>query len=124
MPALRSKVIENSSDDVGIVDAGNDLDCATAEFADLDINAEYSLEAARPCHGLMLFGSGHRLVFSAPLATPRWGDPCTPTGIRCKDAVEPREIHPWSWNQSGESSDEIQRLEHYVRGAISPGCLE
>ena len=56
------KVIKNSSDDIGIFDARNNLDRTAAIVTDLDINAKHPLEAASPFHRAMLLGSGQRLV--------------------------------------------------------------
>ena len=47
------KVLENLLNDLGVLDAGNDLDVTAAVFADLNIDAENSLKSLHPGHGSM-----------------------------------------------------------------------
>ncbi len=90
LPALGAQVIEDSGDDVGIVDAGNDMqgrtnvtrgrtpgvtdfDCTAAMFANLDIELEYALETLSPSDGVMLCGSVQQLVSIAQFAALGFG---------------------------------------------------
>lgn len=78
LPVFGRQVVEDSRDDIGIFDAGDNPYRAATLFTDLDINAEYPLEAAGPRHRAVLFSGGHRPIFNAPLATPGWSDPRAP----------------------------------------------
>ena len=55
-------MIKDSTDDVGIVNAGNYSDRAAAMLTNLDIDAEYPFEAPRLGYSAMLFGGGQWLV--------------------------------------------------------------
>ena len=76
-PALAIQVIEDSGDDIGIFNASNDLHRATAEFAHLDIDAEYSFEAACPRHRAMLLCGGQQLTVGGLLnESSAWQQSC------------------------------------------------
>ena len=38
LPVLAVQMVEDSGDDVGVVDAGNDLDCTAAMLTDFNID--------------------------------------------------------------------------------------
>ena len=99
LPALRLKVIEDSGDDVGIVDAGNDPNRTPAMLADFDIDSEHPLETPCPSHGAVFFGSGHWLVGSASLAAPGRCDLGAPAAVGGEDSMEASEVDPGSWHQ-------------------------
>ena len=98
LPALRLKVIEDSGDDVGIVDAGNDPNRTPAMLADFDIDSEHPLETPCPSHGAVFFGSGHWLVGSASLAAPGRCDLGAPAAVGGEDSMEASEVDPGSWH--------------------------
>ena len=65
-----------------VLDAGDDLHCATTPLTPLDVDLEHALEAARPAHGEVSVGFGSLLSAGGVRAAPGRSDLRAPTAMR------------------------------------------
>ncbi len=95
-------MLEDERDYRRILYTRDDLDLTAAEFADLNINIEYALEALHPGHGAVSF---FRTLIK-PIRTTRFSlypnlaalggcDLNTEFTVWGKKAVKSCQIHPW-----------------------------
>ena len=137
---LAPKVTQDPVNDLGLLDAGDDPHRTTALLTDLDINLEHTLESFCPGHGkvrshsdregalgyatLLRFGFGHRRNTGDMLTASCRRYLCTKVAVGCEYAMVAREVDAWSWNKRRKPGNEIERLEHNMRGAIPPWSFE
>ena len=120
---------EDRLDQRWILNAGDDPDGTAARPTGLDIDVEHALQALRPRHGGVTLG--WRLVLcvirraAVVASTPfrRRHERPVPA-VRCEHAVEARQVDPGLWDQGGQSSNEVQRLEDDMCSAIVVRRLE
>ncbi|MCP5472343.1 MAG: MBL fold metallo-hydrolase [Sinobacteraceae bacterium] len=112
-----------------LFDAGNHLELPAAARTGLDVDPEHPLQALGPVHRHMagrggLVGALLRLRLAPPLAPMRRRDGCAQPTVRCEHTVVPGQVHPRRRHQCREPCDEIQRLQHNVRGAVAVRRLQ
>src|SRR5688572_1025511 len=50
---LAREMLEDVADELGLFDAGDDLECAATALTDLDVDAEAAFQALHPAHGVV-----------------------------------------------------------------------
>ena len=113
-----TNVLEDRGDDIGIFDAGDDAQRATALGAGLDVDGDDAFQALHPSHG----GKGLIRFFVARFAF--WHDALAMLAIRREHAVGPGEVQLRTRNQSRQAGDEVEWLEDDVGGAVAKRLLE
>jgi hypothetical protein len=118
-------MLENSTDDFRIFDAGDDLHRPTALLAAIDLDTEDAFESLRPTHRRV---PRHRpaLPFARnPTAAALARHDQSPESmIRGKHAVVARQVHSRARHQRGQAGQKIQRLEDYVCSTVAVRCLQ
>ena len=109
---------EDRGDDIGIFDAGDDAQRATALGAGLDVDGEDAFQALHRGHG----GKGLIGLFAARFAF--WRDGLTMLAIRREHAVEPGEVQSRTRDQRRRAGDEVEWVEDNVGGAVAKRLLE
>ena len=122
---MLSKVSENLVDDRLILNAGNHSGFTAAFLADRHIDIEDPFEALCPSHGPMALFWCFILIFLPDMSSAAFGRRYIDTvfAVRREHAVEPGQIHPRLGHQRRQFSDEIQRIEDDMGGAIVVGRL-
>ena len=111
-------VLEDLGDDVGIFDTGNHSELAAAFRASLYIDGEYPFQSLHPGHG------GERFIWFLLSGFAFWHDGLPMLAVRGEHTVEAGEVEPWARDQCCQAGDEVERIEHDMRRAVTEWLLE
>ena len=89
---LAPQVTQDPGNDVGPLDAGDNLDGTATPLADFDIDLEHALETPSPGHGAMLFGVGRGRLKGRSLAAPGRRDLRTKAAVGREHTMIAREV--------------------------------
>src|SRR5690606_7316079 len=107
---------EDVGDELGVLDAGEDLEWTAAAPTGVDVDGEHAFEALHPGHRDVL-GRGGRVVRGlrwSAAAAAGGGDVGAQAACGGEHAVESREVDARRRDEGGESSEEVERLEQNV----------
>ena len=93
---------------LGPLNAGNDIYRPTTVLTHLDINLEHPLEAPGPGHRAALFGFGGSGVAGRTFAASIGRDEGTPATVWSEDPMVASEVDPRPGDQRGQPGDKVQ----------------
>ncbi len=105
-------VAQDLADQLRLLDTGDDAKLAATVRTGRDLDLKYPLEALCPVHGRK------RFVAVDLTSWLPWNNLAAVFEVRCKNAMEAREIQSGPWNQCRQARHKIQRLQNHMRRAI------
>jgi hypothetical protein len=115
---------ENALDEKGILNTGDHAERTAAATTELDVDGEDAFETLHPAHA-HVFGERIRVGFLVVAASPSCrGDRGAQCVVRGEHPVVSGEVAAGRGHEGGQASQEVQRLQAHVGGAIAIGGLQ